>query len=132
MSEMVKKCMITGETDNLKTFRISGRYYGSIFDCDDFTLVLSKKYADMLKDEWFDEKPTIIDYVECYKYEQEIIDFIDNNLPDPNSFWDMTSEAFNQNFGEMLDRLEAREMTKEDLYNAYNGVELKESAFTLD
>lgn len=67
-----------------KIMLIQNRGYGSELDCmtENTLLPVCPECAKELKDEWFYEKPTLIDgYCEEYPNEHKIMDFI-SSLPE--------------------------------------------------
>jgi hypothetical protein len=68
------KCL---KKDNITKFTIYGRGYGSAFDNINTYLQLCDKCKQLVKQEWFDEEPKLIDeFIEEYQYEDNILNFI--------------------------------------------------------
>lgn len=68
------KCL---QRKDVTTYSIYGRGYGSWFDNFNTKLQLCDDCKPEGINDWFNENPTIDDYSEEYKYEQNIYDFID-------------------------------------------------------
>lgn len=73
-------CMKCLKKKATHTYKISGRGYGSSFDETDSMFKICDECNSDNFDKWCNEQPTIKDYYEEYKYEDELLDFI-NNLP---------------------------------------------------
>lgn len=84
-------CYYTNELYDISEivkYKLSNRGYGSIFDCDTFTIQLNKEVAKeldkegILKAEWFDnvlmENDNEEEYIKTYKHEYDILHFINN------------------------------------------------------
>lgn len=69
------KCL--QEKENIHTYRIWGRGYGSIFDNDNTTLQLCDDCNQEELETYFNEEPEIEDeYCENYKHEDDIVNFV--------------------------------------------------------
>ena len=72
------KCL---KETKVKSYRLDNRGYGSSFDSFNTNLQLCKDCTPKNMQKWFNEKPKMIDdYVENYKYEDNICEFI-STLP---------------------------------------------------
>ena len=72
------KCL--KEHDKINKYKIYGRGYGSCFDNENTTLQLCDECNNKELEKWFNEIPKENDYYEEYKYENNIIDYV-NKLP---------------------------------------------------
>ena len=72
------KCL--KESENVKTYHIFNRGFGSDFDSSDTKLQLCEHCDDDKLEMYFDEQPTINNYWEEYKYEEKINNFV-STLP---------------------------------------------------
>lgn len=69
------KCLC--ECENIHTYELKERGYGSIFDGDKGKLQLCDKCNDVRLEEYFNEEPEMVnEYCQEYKYEEEIEKFI--------------------------------------------------------
>lgn len=77
--DLCHKCL--QEKSDIKTYSIYGRGYGSNFDnCNQYLQLCleCRKGIEEDLDKWFNENPEFDEYYEEYKYEENIINFIDN------------------------------------------------------
>lgn len=72
------KCL--QKKEGIVKHEISKRGYGSEFDDDKITIQLCPHCDNLNLYKWVNEKPTLDGYEEIYKYEDDILNFI-NNLP---------------------------------------------------
>lgn len=112
--------------DNINTYRIYMRGYGSIFDNCDFTIQLCDKCKQQINKKWFYEQPTMLhEYCEEYKYEKELDNFI-HTFPIQNQEY-----IYNHMNGYTMDRSDWIAMKKGNLpefkykeYGMYSPLEI--------
>ena len=63
--------------ENINTFSVKAREFGSIFQGDKFTINLCNECQKLIKEEWFNNNPVNIENDFCfYTEEHELINFI--------------------------------------------------------
>ena len=119
------KCLMS--KPHIYSYSLGCRGYGSIFDGSVHRLQLCTDCVDEAKHEeinsWFNELPTYIqEYCEDYKFEENIRDYIDNelNIQGRELFWNQTSDGWNSYVVEPQDWIDMKlEVAEDEVYKMY-------------
>ncbi|GAA0715521.1 hypothetical protein GCM10008904_32460 [Paraclostridium ghonii] len=101
--KLCHKCL--QKKEGIVKYEISKRGYGSKFDDDKITIQLCPDCDNLSLYKWVNEKPQIDGYEETYKYEDDILNFI-NSLPIQGReiIYNQTNKKFFIDSQEWIDR----------------------------